>query len=152
MAMAVFDDPSRHPRAALKGRDGAWRVHDAAARSDDGQTLSSRILLGPVRAAGNAGESAFTAEIHAAFASQASGIDLLVSASDSPEALLSTPGPMVRSTSFAFAAATPSGPLRHPVVRPRIRGAWCALRLSAEAPWAFDCLRLTSRSTGRLRP
>ena len=163
MATAIFDTPTRHPRVALKGRDGAWRVHDAAASADDGATLASRILLGPIRAAGNAGESAFAAELETSFASQGSAVSLCISASDAPEALLSSSGGFgglppgrlaaspVRSSTFTL-PATSSGPIRHPVLRPRLRGAWCTLRLSATAPWSLDTLRLTSRSTGRFRP
>lgn len=157
-AIAVFADPARHPRAALLGRDGIWRVHDAAATADDdgAAPIRSHILFGPLRGAGNAGESAFLAEVESAFASQRAPVTLAVSCADAPEALLppAVPGAALPVRGFLASLPAPDGggAVRHGVLRPRRRGAWHTLSLASSGAWALDALRVKSRSLGRFRP
>lgn len=151
-ATAFFTDGT-HPRAAFKGRDGLWRVHVAEADTDSGTAFTSSILLGPMRVAGNDGESAFSAEIECSFASQGAAVTMNLAAADTPEALL--PGAnadqSVEHRSFSHAAPEHGAPRRHAVWRPRARGAWASLQVSSARPFSFDLLRLTAKSTGRLR-
>ncbi len=153
-ALATFSDAAVHPRAAFKCRDGVWRVHLSKQTTDSGSTILASILLGPMRVAGDIAESSFTTEIECSFASQDDAVRMALAAADTPEALLpdADDDQHVERRSYTYPAPANGKPRRHAVWRPRARGSWATVEVSGTRPFSFDLLRLTAKSTGRIRP
>jgi hypothetical protein len=129
----------------LLGRDGVWRRFDATVDDDDGEDLSSTVVLGPVVIAPNDTDDAILAEITGVLAHGSGAVTWGVSVGSSAEEAADN------AVAGVFADSGTWTELRNPVARPRVRGAWAAVSLTSTEKWAYESVVLARRQLGRLR-
>lgn len=145
-------------RVVVKGRDGTWREFSDDASDDDGTAIESHVLLGPVMLAPEDVRDAMLAEIHGIMAEGLpSVVDWHVVMGDSAEGAADTAHVGIVSAlagNFPDSVVNATGTWtagRNPVVRPRCRGSWIVVWISANTKWAFESIALVARQLGRNR-
>jgi hypothetical protein len=143
-------------RVMLKGRDDTWREFLASATDDDGEALQSHVLIGPVRIAADDVRDAMLAELHGLMADIPSTVTWRVLVGDTAETVADAAVADVTAvlagndpTSVAASGTWTAG--RNYVDRPRSRGAWVVVWLSAETKWAYEAVSIVARQLGRNR-
>jgi hypothetical protein len=140
----------------LQGRDGTWREFLDSAANDDGTALQSHVLLGPVRIAADDVRDAMLAEIHGLMGAIPSSVTWRVLTGEEPETVADA---AVAGVNAVLAGNSPSGVAasgswtagRNFVSRPRARGAWLVVWISAETKWACEAVAIVARQLGRNR-
>jgi hypothetical protein len=138
--------------------DGYIRKFDTSVHEDDGQAVTSHVLVGPVRLSANDSKDALLAEVtgvmedvtdsgtvtwrvvtgrSAAEAAEAAVADL--------ETVLDGGSPSSVAASGTFTEG------RGRVQRPRTRGAWVVLWLSSDEGWSYEVVAIVARQLGRHR-
>jgi len=144
-------------RVYLQGRDTTWREFVSSAVDDDGETLQSHVLIGPVRTSANDVRDALLAELHGIMAQDiGSTVTWHVIMGESAE---STADTAVAAVNAMLANGTPEGVAdsgtwsegRNRVNRPRSRGPWMIVWISAETKWAYEAVAIVARQFGRNR-
>lgn len=131
-------------RAALKGVDGFWRTFHAEQQTDDGEPLESEVVIGPFRISARDDLDGLVDEIHATIGEGSGDISVSVFASGSAEGAVS-------DAENASGSGHSISTGRNKVFRPRRRGAWAALSLSATSRWAYEGITVSFKLLGRLR-
>lgn len=143
---------------AMAGRDGYVRKPDRSSATDDGSTLESHVLLGPIRLTADDTHDAALAELHGILAAGTTGtVTWRLCMGDSAEAVTDTAvaGVLAAIAGTAISGVVASGAWtagRNPVVRPRSRGAWMVVWLEGAGKWAYEAVAMVSRRFGRIRP
>lgn len=145
--------------AVVGGRDGYLRYFLDGQADDDGRTLASHLLLGPIHLAENDATDALLAEIHGAVEelSEDNKVTWRVVMGRSPaeaaEAAYADVQDMldglVPSRSAASGEWITEGLSR--VQRPRSRGPWVVVWLSSSGTWSYEAVTLVARQLGRHR-
>ena len=143
-------------RVMLQGRDGTWREFQDSAANDDGTSIQSHVLLGPVRIAADDVRDSMLAEIHGLMGAIPSSVTWRVLTGDEPETVADA---AVAGVNAVLAGNSPSGVAasgswtagRNFVSRPRARGAWLVVWISAETKWACEAVAIVARQLGRNR-
>jgi len=136
--------------------DGYIRKFDKDATDDDGEDLESHVLIGPVRISVDDVRDAVLAEIHGIMADISGEVTWRVVMADSAEVAADT---AVAGVASAVAGGVIAGVAasglwadgRNTVVRPRSRGAWVVVWISAVGKWAYEAVPIVARQLGRLR-
>lgn len=144
-------------RVMLKGRDGTWREFSDSATDDDGTTLESHVLIGPIRIAGGDTHDAILAELHGIMGDVGTSavtwrVVLADSAEEASDAAVTDLNSVIAggSVSNVVASGSWSGG-RNSVNRPRARGMWLVVWISSETQWAYEAVATVARQFGRTR-
>ena len=136
-------------------KDGYLRKFDVD-NDDDGSDIESHVLIGPIRIAADDVRDAILAEIHGIMAGNASDVTWRIVQADSAEVAVDNALADVNTVLGGGAASNvevsgtwSSG--RNFVARPRSRGMWVTVWLSATTAWAYEAVTLVSRQLGRVR-
>lgn len=107
----------------------------------------SSVVIGPYRLSQNDAADGFLDELTAAVAWGSSAVTLEVFTAHTAEEV-------VREAENEAATSRNRFTINQGFngnIRPRVRGAWCALRLSSEGEWAYENILSVSKLLGRLR-
>jgi len=157
-ALSRVDDGTDLSKVVIGCRDGYLRVFDNDNTDDDGVDLTSHVLVGPFRIAGDDMHDAMLAEIHGIMATMpnASKVNWSVilgsSAEDATDRAVKCIDDYIAGSPISGVSdygVWASG--RNKVVRTRSRGAWCVIWLNSTDAWSFENISITSRQLGRLR-
>ena len=123
---------------------------------DDGNPLESHVLIGPVKIAADDVRDAMLTEIHGVMADMSGDVEWRVvmgsSAEDVADMAVQGIGAYVNGDTPCGVAVTGSwAKRRNAVVRPRTRGSWMVIWISAKKTWAFEAIAIVARQLGRLR-
>jgi len=141
---------------ALGCSDGYVRKFDRDTTTDDGTTLESHVLIGPIRVTSDDVTDAMVAEIHGIVAGSSSSVTWRLVMGSSAEAVTDV---AVAGVLAAVAGTTVSGVAasgtwsagRNAVVRPRARGPWAVIWIEGAGRWAYEAVAVVSRQLGRMR-
>lgn len=133
-------------RAALKGTDGTWRTFHEEQATDCGTNISSSVAIGPFRVSARDDLDGMLDEIHATMGTGSGEVGVSAFTADSAEGAVAA---ALAASASAVQHTVTSG--RNKVFRPRRRGAWCVLTLSAHSRWAYEGILATVKLLGRLR-
>lgn len=140
----------------LASRDGFLRRFDVREHEDDGEPLTSHVLIGPVSVATDDVRDALLAEIHGAMEELTSQVTWAVvmgrSAAEASEAAQADLEAVLAGGEATHVAASGSwGEGRGRVQRPRARGPWAVVWLSSSGSWSYELVALVVRHLGRFR-
>ncbi|MHA2085565.1 MAG: hypothetical protein ACXABD_17555 [Candidatus Thorarchaeota archaeon] len=141
------------PVVVLGCRDGYLRNYSSSAKDDDGEDIESHVVLGPFRLAVNDVTDAMLAELQGALAGDAtwrvfagkSAEEVADAAVAAMNMLIAGNTPVDVKASGDWSGGTNKNS------RPRVRGPWCAVMLSATGQWAFESAVATAQRLGRVR-
>lgn len=133
-------------RTAFHCADGEWRYFDRDATTDDGEVIESFVLLGPFRISDDSMTDGMLAELYATMGEGSAEVKVEVFTGKSPEEAVRN---VTAYAGDAFKYTIYGG--WNNVFRPRIRGAWCVLKLSSNGRWAYESIAALSKGLGRLR-
>ena len=143
-------------KVMLGAKNGWLFEFDDAATDDEGTAIESHVLIGPIRIAADDVRDAILAEIHGIMAGNASDVTWRIVQADSAEVAVDNALADVNTVLGGGAASNvevsgtwSSG--RNFVARPRSRGMWVTVWLSATTAWAYEAVTLVSRQLGRVR-
>lgn len=141
-AIATIRSDGKMPRMAMLGDDSVWRVFAKDATLDDGaEPVQSHVVLGPFRVAGDFLDG-FLSEISCSITEASGNVLLEVWTEHECEACLRAA--RTKKANFTYTIR----PGWNRVIRPRVRGEWACIKLSASAPWAFENLSVKAITTG----
>ena len=127
--------------------DGEWRYWDDLQTTDDGEDIASVVAIGPFKCGVNDDVDGMLDALTATMAKGSSVVDIdIYTANDAETAVANATSDVSRLASFTVI------PGWNPVVRPRVRGAWCVLVLRATGRWAYESIQANIKVLGRLRP
>jgi hypothetical protein len=127
--------------------DGSWRKwNDSATADSDGSPITSSVAIGPFRCGANDFGDGILDTLSMALGEGSANVTIEIYTAKSAEA----------SILAAAAGATPNATLTasegwNNLQRPRVRGAWATIVLSAAGRWAFEGLAAGIKTTGVLR-
>ena len=129
-------------RVILGCRDGYLRHYDEAQMNDDGTTMDSYLVFGPVRLGDNPDMDGILTQLEATLALGSQSVTWAVQPGDTPEEALAED---------AQETGTWVGGLNY-TVHPRVRGnAICIKVSSSSAPWAIERMSAERKVAGRTR-
>lgn len=140
----------------LGSKDNYLRYFVDGVVTDDGQTLTSHVLIGPVRIAADDVRDALLAEIHGVMDELGGTVTWRVvmgrSASEAAEAAKADLDAVVGGGDPSNVSASGTWTEgRGYVSRPRSRGAWLVIWLSSDNKWSFEVVAIVARQLGRHR-
>ena len=133
-------------RVAVVGGDGVWRVFDPESEDDDGVAIASHVVIGPFRTSTSDDVDGMLAEVYATIGHGSELVTAGIFPANNPEEAVSA-----AEEDYGEACTIHLDPTWNRVVRPRVRGPWCAIRLSSAGRWAYESMKITCKSLGRLR-
>lgn len=141
------------PVVVLGGKDGYLRNYSSDAPDDDGSEIENHVVLGPVRMAGNDVLDAMLAELQGSVSGEAtwrvfagkSAEEVADAAVAGMDAIVAGNLPSDVKASGSWSGGTNTNS------RPRVRGPWCAIMISATGQWAFESAIITVKRLGRIR-
>jgi hypothetical protein len=141
------------PVVILGCRDGYLRNYSSGATDDDGEDIENHVILGPFRMAGNDVLDAMLVELQGSISGDVTwrvftGKSAEIVADEAVAAMNAIvsgilPAEVKAEGSWSGGSNTNS--------RPRTRGPWCAILLSATGQWAFESVVVTTKKLGRVR-
>ena len=136
--------------------DGYLRKFSTSASTDDGYQLNSHVLLGPFRISQGDTTDALVSEIHGIMADNDDFVDWNIFMGDSAEtvtdqAVAGINSALIGQDSKDVKASGRWEGLRNKVKRPRTRGPWVVVWLSAEGSWSYEAVAIVAKQLGRLR-
>jgi hypothetical protein len=136
--------------------DGYLRTFSDVATTDDGTAIESHILLGPIRLTSDDMTDAILAELHGIMADNAGAVTWRIVSANSAEvaadlAVAGVEADLAGTTITGVLASGTWAENRNKVDRPRVRGPWLVVWLSASTPWAYEAVALKINQLGRLR-
>lgn len=137
-------------------RDGYLRKFSRSVSTDDGTSIASHVLLGPFRLTTDDISDAMLTEIHGIMADNANGVTCRIVMGNSAEecadkAVAGITAALAGSTASGVAFTGTFSELRNKVLRPRARGVWGIVWLSASAAWALEAVAVKIAHLGRIR-
>lgn len=122
--------------------DGEWRYWDDSQTTDDGEDIESSVAIGPFKCGVNDDVDGMLDSLNVTLANESANCEIRIYVGKSAE-------DAVRSSTFL-------GPYQfgegwNPVVRPRVRGAWCVIKLYATGKWSYESIQANIKVLGRLR-
>ena len=135
-------------------KDGYLRRFSNSATTDDGTNIQSDILLGPFHVSRMEGADGMIDEIVGAMAASGASLTWRVVVGDSAETVVDLAGNTLDGNISLASGVDASGTWvagQNYVVKPRSRGAWAILWLSATSRWAYEAVSLWMKKLGRLR-
>lgn len=134
--------------------DGHLRKFNPASIADDGTTLNSHVLIGPVFLAPDDTRDALFNEIHGILLSGNVVWRLFVDSTAegvANKAQLALNEIVAGETPSAVAASGAWSAGRNDVERPRARGSWVVVLLSSNVRWVYEAVAITALQLGRAR-
>lgn len=137
-------------------RDGYLRKFSRSAATDDGTAIASHVLLGPFRLTSDDISDAMMTEVHGILADNAGTVTCRIVMGNSAEecsdkAVAGITASLAGSAVTGVAFTCTLNELRNKVFRPRARGVWGIVWLSASAAWAFEAVAVKIAQLGRIR-
>lgn len=137
-------------------RDGYLRKFSRSAAADDSTAIASHVLLGPFRLTSDDISDAMMTEVHGILADNAGTVTCRIVMGNSAEecadkAVAGITAALAGSTVTGVAFTCTFSELRNKVFRPRARGVWGIVWLSASAAWAFEAVAVKIAQLGRIR-
>lgn len=127
-------------KVLIGGADGYVRRHSDSATSDDGQTVTSEVYLGPFMLGSRLYDGSLD-QLSAVLADGSGDVDWEVRVGETAEAAID-------ATARASGTWTAG---RNTLERPRIRGAYGVVVLSSDTAWAMEELTAVRTARGRIR-
>jgi len=143
-AVSYAGAPTRQRGITVLSGDGYVREIDGT--TDDGDTISSRIVIGPFGMGDSIVSSAMLAELHAELAQVSGSVTVDIYAGKNAEALMQA---AVDGDEPSFTRTLSAG--RSKTIRPRLRGAYSVFVLSSDEAWASEAMVATISEAGRVR-
>lgn len=152
-AVTLHKTESGLPVVLLGGRDGYIRNYASDATDDDGSVIQNHVILGPFRLAGNDTLDAMLTELQGSLSGTAtwrvfagrSAEEVADTAVAAMEAIVAGNEPVEVKATGTLNGGTNTNS------RPRVRGPWCAVMLSATGQWAYEMVAVTTMPLGRIR-
>lgn len=130
------------PLMGMLGTDGVWRVFDSSGPTDDGgHVVQSNVRIGPFRIAGDFLDG-FLSELSCTISMESCPVELSIWTDHDCEVCAHK----ADSEPPAFRYIVRPGWNR--VIRPRIRGEWACIKLSASSRWAYEHMSAKIVTTG----
>jgi len=126
--------------------DGYLRSYSESSKTDDSVVFHSKVVFGPFRIAPDDVRSAILTEIHGIMADNSGSVKWTVFLGDSAEAVADRSESDTKSDSGGLWVRE-----NNHVSRPRVRGAWCCIRLDSISLWSYESIAIVARQLGRLR-
>ena len=127
--------------------DGEWRYWDDSQDTDDGEAIESYVAIGPFKCGVNDDVDGMIDAITATMAKGSADVTIEVFTAKSAEESVSRSTDENQSPHSTFNVTQGW----NPVVRPRVRGAWCVFVLRATGRWAYESIQANIKVLGRLR-
>lgn len=131
--------------AVFRCSDGEWRYWDDKANDDDGVPFTSFVAIGPLRASARDDMDGMLAEVSATIGKDSCGTFFKVYAAHSPEQAVADAIAGEFKQGFGVSAGW------NHVTRPRVRGAWVILSITATGRWSYESVTTVCKMFGRLR-
>lgn len=153
-----FEDSQKQPVAALSYSGAPTRqrgttvlcpdgyVRELSGTTDDGDAISSRIVIGPILMSQTMGSEGMLTQLHTELGKGSGSVTVEVYAGDNAEDLLDE---AILGTSPDFTRSISEG--RSTTIRPRLRGAYSVLVLDSNESWSSESLLATVAQVGRTR-
>lgn len=153
-----FTDAQKQPVAALSYAGAPTRqrgttvlcpdgyVRELAGTTDDGDVITSRILIGPLLMSQTMGGDGVLTQLHTELGKDSGSATVEIYAGDDAEDLLDK---AIAGTSPHFTRTISAG--RSNTIRPRLRGAYAVLVLHSTEAWSSEALMATVAQAGRTR-
>ena len=125
---------------------GDGYVRELKGTTDDGDVISSRIVIGPFVMSESIVSSSILAELHTELARNSGTVTVDIYAGKYAEELMDK---AIAGDTPDFTRTITSG--RSKTIRPRLRGAYTVFVLRSEDGWASEALMATVAQTGRVR-
>lgn len=125
-----------------------WYYWDESSDKDAGlYPVASSVCIGPFRCGVRDDGDGLLDALTATIANGSTSVSIDVFTAKSAEEAVELSSSSVSSLrSFTVATGW------NPVIRPRVRGAWCVLVLRATGRWAYESILANIKTLGRLRP
>ena len=152
-AVATHYTEDSLPLVILGGDDGYLRNYSSAATDDDGSDIENHVILGPFLMAGNDVLDAMLTEIQGSISGDVtwrvfagkSAEEVADEAVAAMEAIVAGNLPSEVKASGSWSGGTNTNS------RPRVRGPWCTILLSATGQWAYESVVVTTMRLGKVR-
>lgn len=141
----------RNPEVIIGCKDGYLRKFSAAATTDDGQPIASKIFIGPVPLCSDDAQDAMIDEIHGIIGNAASGVSYKVFTGKYAEDVVDKASAYQSGTETAYAASGTWAQGRNKVVRVRARDPWCMICVEGTGIWTYEAIAITGKRLGRIR-
>jgi len=156
VAIGRYDIGDERSEVVLGCKDGYLRNFSASENDDDETALNSYVILGPFRLTTSESADSIMKELRGTLADNAGTVTWRAFVGSSAE---DVGDDAVAAITALLAAETPSAVKatgtwaedRNRIVRPRVRGQWCAILLSSADSWAYQSVAVTAQTLGRLR-
>lgn len=143
-ALSYAGAPTRQRGTTVLCPDGY--VRELAGTTDDGDVITSRILIGPLLMSQTMGGDGVLTQLHTELGKDSGSATVEIYAGDDAEDLLDK---AIAGTSPHFTRTISAG--RSNTIRPRLRGAYAVLVLHSTEAWSSEALMATVAQAGRTR-
>lgn len=143
--------------AGVLGRDGYLRIFDPDEDRDDGYTIVSQVIIGPLRLPPDDMTDAILQQVSGSMSSESANFVVnwrSVSANSAEKAAKAAVTALDTLQEGLLVSAYPTGAWsngRNRVRYPRQRGPWVAICLYSEDQWAYESIAIRGLTAGRLR-
>ena len=142
----------------IGGQDGFVRYFLEGEEEDDGQAMTSHVLVGPVRLSPDDSRNAMLVEVHGVMEgiTNSGAVTWRIvggpSAAEASEAALADLDSVLAGGATSSVTGTGTwSEGRNRVQRPRSRGPWFVVWLSSTEAWSYEAVVLVARQLGRHR-
>lgn len=123
---------------------GDGYIREISGTDDDGDTITSKIVIGPIPMAEAIGTEGVLSQLHSELGTESGTVTLEVYAGDSAETVVAA---AIAGTSPKFSRTITAG--RSSTIRPRLRGVYTAIVLTATTEWSSEAILATVATAGR---
>lgn len=131
--------------------DGYLRKFSAAAATDDGTEIQSKVLLGPLAISPDGFEDAMLNEVHGMIGNSSATLGFKVFSGNYAEEAVDAAMAYINGTSSAFDAGGLWAAGRNRVVRARVRNPWQVICIEGTGAWTYESVVVTGSILGRAR-
>lgn len=143
-AISFSGAPTRQRSVTVLCGDGY--IREVSGTDDDGDTITSRIVLGPMPLSSTIGTKGLLAQLHSELGTESGTVTLEVYTGDSAETVVAA---AIAGTSPKFSRTITAG--RSTTIRPRLRGVYACVALTSTAQWSSEAMTATVATAGRTR-
>jgi len=143
-AMSFSGAPTEQRSVTVLCGDGY--IREISGNDDDGDTITSRVVLGAVPMSDTIGTKGLLAQLHSELGTESGTVTLDVYTGDSAETVVAA---AIAGTSPKFTRTITAG--RSSTVRPRLRGVYACIALTSTGQWSTESMMATIASAGRTR-
>lgn len=143
-AISYAGAPTRQRGTTVLCGDGY--VREISGTTDDGDTISSKIVIGPFVMSQSITSSSILSELRTELGQESGAVTVDIYAGNNAESLMQS---AVNGNTPSFSRSLTAG--RSKTIRPRLRGAYSVFVLRSTEAWASEALIATVAQAGRIK-